>query len=66
MAVLKFRVDADGGWCDAQSGESVPEHKIKARYEPTLRVYAKVDLGWIWGGFGVDSSLYIKTYKFLQ
>jgi hypothetical protein len=30
------------------------------------RVYAKVDLGWIWGGFGVDSSLYIKTYKFLQ
>ena len=32
----------------------------------TPRVYAKVDLGWIWGGFGVDSSLYIKTYKFLQ
>ena len=37
MAVLKFRVDADGGWCDAQSGEPVPEHQIKARYEPTLR-----------------------------
>ena len=44
MAVLKFRVDADGGWCDAQSGEPVPEHQIKARYEPTLLKHSGIRL----------------------